>query len=477
MRAVTAIFLALAAAASGCAVGPEYSRPPLTPPASHRGASPQEPAAVPGDLAWVEQFHDPELTALVRSALGDNLEMRQAVQRIMEYRARVAAARATQAPSVVAAANVSPRGRASADADVMSNTYTIGVTLNWEIDFVGRLRRASEAAQAELLASEEGARSVMALLVSDLVQSWFELRFLDEQLAITRRNVQRQESSLEITRLRQQSGVAAGIDEQQAVSQLAGTRVQIPSAERRIMQQENLLCVLLGRPPGPVARTPLTAGSALPPAVPPGLPVDLLTRRSDIRQAEQLLRAATARIGVAAANRFPFPTVGLTAYLGLISPTLDTLVKPDESGVFSWGPTVSLPLFDFGRGRAGEESAVAQAEQAVLAYRQTGLQALREVADALIDSRKLAEQYAQTEIQLAAALEVHRLSLLRYGGGVTDFLEVLDAQRVIYSAEIELSRTRRQQFEAAVRLYRAIGGGWSDAVLKQLTDQAEGARK
>jgi len=468
MRRVAAILLVTPLLLTACTLGPDYERPVVTPPATYRGAVGPDEAASIADLPWVERFEEPELSALIGLAINENLDLRLALARIDEYRARAAAAKADLGPTLSGTAGAQPRVRTSSDDSWLRSIYSLGLAFTWEIDFFGRLRRASEAARADLLATEDGARAVMTSLVADVAQSWFELRVVDELIDITRRNVELQQASLDLTRLRIQGGVAAGIDEQQALSQLAATRAELPSLEQQAQQIENRLSVLLGRPPGPVARPATTLTTVVPPDIPVGLPAALLERRPDIRQAEQQLAAATARVGVAMGRAFPFPRIGLTAFFGSLSTMLNQVFSGDESGVFSWGPTVDWTLIDSGRGTANIDVAKAQVEQAVIGYRRSILVALREVADTLVQLRKIRERIAEQQIQVSAARETLRLSDIRYRGGVTDYLEVLDAQRVLFTAETSLARSRQAELVASVQLYRALGGGWSDEELARL---------
>jgi multidrug efflux system outer membrane protein len=428
------------------------------------------------DLKWVEQYQEPELAALIQAAIAANLDLRLAVARIEEFRARAASARADLGPTLVGSLDSQPRSRIDDDESWLRAIYSLGVAFNWEIDFFGRLRRASEAARNDLLATEDAARAVMASVVSEVAQGWFEMRVLDELMAITERNVKLQEDALLLVQRRLQGGVAAGVDEQQAISQLAGTRAEIPFLQQQTQLVENRLSVLLGRPPGPISR-PAAALIAAPPDIPVGLPSQLLERRADIRQAERELMAATSRIGVAIGSAFPFPRIGLTAFFGMLSSSLDKVFNGDDSGVFSWGPFVQYPLVDSGRGRANVAIATAQAEQAAVVYRQSILVALAEVADTLVTLQKVRERIEQIQVQVTAARESLRLSDLRYIGGVADYLEVLDAQRVLFLAETDLARSRRDQLAASVQLYRALGGGWSDDELLRLIEKPAEARK
>jgi len=476
-RRLTVFVLAFALAGVGCTMlGPDYARPTVTPAPAFRGVLTTEQARSIADLPWVEQYKEPELAALIRGSIDQNLDMRIAVARIMEFRARAASAKADLGPTLSGVAGAQPRTTVSDDDGWLRSLYSLGVAFNWEIDFFGRLRRASEAARNDLLATEDGARAVMSSLVSDVAQSWFDLRVIDELIAITERNIKLQEQSLALTRLRVQGGVAGGLDEQQAVSQLAATRAQLPFYQQRAQIVENQINVLLGRPPGPIAR-PAAAVAAVPPDIPVGLPSQLLERRADVRQAEKQLMAATSRIGVAMGNAFPFPRIGLTAFFGALSGSLDKLFSGDEGGVFSWGPTLDYPLIDSGRGKAGVEVAKAQAEQAALYYRRTILYALREVADTLITLQKTRERIAQQQVQVTAAREALRLSDLRYAGGVANYLEVLDAQRVLFASETDLARSRQIELIASVQLYRALGGGWSDEELTKLIAKPMDAMK
>jgi len=476
-RLALAALLASVAVASACApMGPNYARPTVTPAPAYRGVLTTEQARAIADLPWVEQYKEPELATLIQQSIDQNLDLRIAVGRIMEFRARAAGAKADLGPTLSGVAGAQPRTKTAEDTSWLSSLYSLGVAFNWEIDFFGRLRRASEAARNDLLATEDGARAVMASLVGDVAQSWFDLRVTDELIIITERNIKLQEESLALTRLRVQGGVAGGLDEQQAVSQLAATRAQLPFLQQQAQIIENQISVLLGRPPGPIAR-PAAVVTAVPPDIPVGLPSQLLERRADIRQAEKQLMASTSRIGVAMGNAFPFPRIGLTAFFGALSGSLSKLFSGDESGVFSWGPTLNYPLVDSGRGKAGIEIAKAQAEQAALLYRRTILFALREVADTLVTLQKIRERIEQQQIQVTAAREALRLSDLRYRGGVANYLEVLDAQRVLFAAETDLARSRQVELNGSVQLYRALGGGWSDEELTKLIAKPAEAMK
>ena len=452
--------------AGGCAArGPNYQRPTVTPPAAFRGATvTAEQATSIADLPWFEMFREPELLALVREALDHNLDLRAAIARVEEFRGRAALAGADLKPSV----SGSFATDAQPNTGTIDNVYTAGLFFNWEIDFFGRLRRASEAARAELLASEEGTRAAMSSVAAGVAQGYTTLRALDDQVEITRRNIQTQEASLELVKTQAAGGIATGAEVQQATTQLASTRAVLPLLERQLGQVENEVSVLLGRAPREVARG--SGPTALPtaPEIPVGLPSQLLERRPDIRATEHQLHAAVARIGVALAEKIPIPRIGLTSSFGRISTSLGDLFGSAGTNVFSLGGFIDVPLYDGGRGSAREKIARAQAEQAALDYRQVILQSFREVADALVTIDRIRQEIAENQVRVDASREYLRLTDLRYRGGVVSYLEVLDAQRQLFSAEIDLSESQLTQLLGVIDLYRALGGGWSDDEIGKL---------
>ncbi|MDH5198577.1 MAG: TolC family protein, partial [Gemmatimonadota bacterium] len=284
-RRLSLLVLALAVTGTSCTkIGPNYARPTVTPPPAYRGVLTADQATSIAGLKWAELYKEPELSALLQTAVSENLDLRLAVARISEFRARADGAKADLGPTLSGTLGAGARTRVDDSDSWLRSLYSLGVAFNWEIDFFGRLRRASEAARNDLLATEDGARAVMASLVGDVAQSWFELRVLDDLVRITERNITLQEDALALVRLRVQGGVSAGLDEQQAVSQLASTRAQMPTLQQQTQLAENRLSVLLGRPPGPIARSS-SAPAAVAPDIPVGLPSELLERRPDIRQA------------------------------------------------------------------------------------------------------------------------------------------------------------------------------------------------
>jgi multidrug efflux system outer membrane protein len=449
------------AALTGCAIGPDYQRPvDLPAPVEFRGVlSPQQAESI-ADLPWAEVFNDPELRVVIETALANNLDLKIAAARVEEFRGRARVARSYLGPNVALGGNTVPAPGTPDDS-----TYSLGLTLNWEIDLFGRLRRANEAARAQLLATEDFQYGVVSALVADVATTWFRLREIDEEIAIIERTIDSQQASLELVRSLKRNGVASATEEMQALSQLAATRAQLPQAELTRVQTENLLRLLIGSEPGPVARRPQPFGFAIPEDIPVGLPGQLLARRPDLRQLENELHAATANVGVAEANRFPYLSIGLTSFFGLISPELGSLLdgKDPAQELFSIGPFVSMPIYQSGYGTGTVEVATAQLKQSELAYRRGVLLALRETADALVVTDKTRGIIAETVIRRDAARRLLDLQKKRYKAGVVSYLEVLDAERQLFSAEVELVRSQLTRVVGYVDLYRALGGGWTAA--------------
>lgn len=442
---------------TGCAIGPDYRRPELPAQDQYRSVLEPQDAASFADLQWAEVFGDPELRAILEIAVANNLDLQLAAARVEEFRGRARVARSYLGPEVRGTGGTSPSPASSEDS-----SYSLGFSLSWELDLFGRLRRSNEAARAQLLASEDAARGVMNALVADVATTWFRLRELDTEVAIIERTIQSQADTLELVRSLKRNGVASGTEEQQALSQLAGTRAQLPLALQRRVQTENLLRFLMGYAPEPVLRPTEPQAFVVPAEIPVGLPARLLERRPDLRQLENELHSATANVGFAEASRFPYLSIGLTSFFGLVSPELARLLDGDDPAqeLFSFGPFLDAPLYQSGRGTGNVEVARAQMKQAELAYRRGVLQAYREVADVLVVTDQVRDLIEQSSIRVEAAREVLRLQQMRYRAGVVSFLEVLDAERQFFLADIELARARLSQYEAYVELYRALGGGW-----------------
>ena len=455
---------AVVAAGAGCSVGPDYERPQVSTPATFRGLGPEE-AAGSGTLyevAWWQFFQDPALQALIRTAIAENLDLKVAAARIVDARSQVTFARSFQFPTVNASGSA-PYTRVEGDRapSQFQETFTPagGLDLSFEIDFWGRFRRATEAARGDLLATEEARRFVLITLVSDVATAYFQLRSLDLELAVSRETLASRQESLRLVRLRADGGVAALIDVRQAEILVAAAAETIPDTERQIEQTENALSILLGRSPEGIPRDPAGTEMAAFPTAPPGLPSALLERRPDVRQAEAQLAAATARIGVAKADYFP--RVFLTGAAGAGGLMINGSWFGPQ-GLFAIGPTLTLPIFNAGRIGAGVTAAESRAQAAMIQYQQTILQAFRDVSDALVEARKRREFRVQQEALVAAAQDTVRLSRIRYLGGVTSYLEVLDSDRQLFDASLTLVRARRDERLAFVRLYKSVGGGWQE---------------
>jgi NodT family efflux transporter outer membrane factor (OMF) lipoprotein len=460
--------LASAALATSCTLGRDYKRPAIETPTTYRHAASQTSAASLADVQWFDLFRDDTLTQLVRTALEQNFEIRIAAQRVLQARAAYGITRSDQFPSIdvsagVTAARSSQTGASrgipeGVDTDV--SYAQAGFSLGWEIDVWGRLRRLSEAARAQYLASEEARHGVITTLIADVSDTYLSLRALDLELAIANRTRDVANNSLKLTEARRATGVANGLDVRQAEQLLFTTTGQIASIEREIALAENALSLLLGQAPGDVPRgRPLEALEA-PPSVPAGLPSALLERRPDIRRAEQDLIAANAQIGAAKAEYFP--RISLTGFLGGQSRALtDLLSGPARLATTSVG--AAAPVFNAGRTRSNVRLAEAIHGEAIVNYQRAIYTAFRDVSDSLAAYTKTTEQRAQQERLVAALTESTRLATQRYEGGLDSYLPVLDAQRNLFQGELELARLRQQVLASVVQLYRALGGGWSQS--------------
>lgn len=471
-RRTHALVFALVATvgSSACTLGPDYKRPTVSPPATFRAATVQpDQAKSIADLPWFEMFNEPELTALVREALDNNLDLWTAAARVEEFRGRAGVAGALNKPMVGGTFNASP----AATGETWDNAYVGGLFFNWEIDFFGKYRRGAEAATAELLSSEDGARAVMSLVAATVAQQYVNLKSTDEQIRITRRTITALEEALNLVQALQRGGVATGVEVQQAITQLSFTRAALPRLERRGRLLENEISVLAGRVPGDIVRGTTAGTWPSTPDIPVGLPSALLERRPDIRAAENDLHAAVARIGVAVADKIPVPTIGLTGAFGRIGTTLEDFFGGGDKaeGLLSLFPFIDIPLYDGGRASSRERIFRAQAQQAAIGYRSVILQSLREVADALATLQTARAEIVEQETRVKASTEYVRLAEMRFFGGVAGYLEVLDAQREQFDAEIDLANARLLELLGVIDLYRALGGGWSDQELNKLMER------
>ena len=446
--------------ASGCTVGPNYHRPPVTVPQTYRGAAATAPPAESfGDDKWWEVFQDPQLQALIRTALKQNYDVRIAATRILQAQAQLGIARGNQLPTAgaVAAAN-DQRVAKSALFRAYNTSYNqLELGFQWDLDFWGKYRRATEAARAELLANNWAQQQVISSLVANVAAAYFTLRAQDLQLRISQRTLASNQDSLRLTQLLSDHGATSLLDVRQAEQLVYNAAEAIPSLQKQIEQQEDLISTLLGQNPDDVARgLELTAQPRLE-AVPSGLPSSLLERRPDIREAEAQLMAANARIGVAKAAYFP--DISLTGVTGFQSIPLHTLFT-GPSGMWNFTGQLAQPLFAGGTLRGGVRFAEAKQQEAVLNYQQTIQQAFREVSDALIAYEKDHEYSIQQELLTRSAQDASRLSDIRYRGGASSYLEVLDSNTRTYAAELALAQAQLNEMLDYVQLYRSLGGGW-----------------
>lgn len=461
-RTTAATILALAAASAGCAIGPNYARPDLVSPDAHRGAVDPAQAESLADLAWWDVFEDPVLRELVVEAIRANPDLRVATARVEQAYAQVGVSRSELVPQIgyEGAAGreqvsdfVTPTPGSSRTSDLVAGA----VNLAWEIDVWGRIRRATESARASLYAEEATRRGVLLSLVSAVAQGYFELRELDLELEIARRTAQTFTETRDLFQRQFDGGVASKLEVQRAEAALAQTEAQIPDLERLIVAKENALCVLLGRNPGPIPRGAVLEAIAEPPAVPAGVPSTLLERRPDLVAAEQIVVATNARIGQSIADFFP--RIGLTAAYGSQSLELRDFAAAGSS-VWSLAAVAAGPIFQGGnlyyRWRFSKESFA----EAVSAYEQSVLVAFQEVSNTLVAREKFAEARDDQARAVDALRESVRLSLVRYRGGLSSYIEVLDAQQQLFPAELTLARLELGRRVALVQLYRALGGGW-----------------
>jgi len=461
--------LLFAVLCAGCTVGPNYKRPAVSVPASFRAPEPLPPsqAASLADLKWFEVFKDDKLQDLIRTALRQNYDLRDAVLRVEEARANLGITRSNQYPNFGASggAEINRLSRDGATplpaAFLPSQNRNFGqATLNllsFEIDIWGKLRRATEAARANLLGAEENRKAVVTTLVSDVATAYLTLRELDYDLDISKRTLQTREDSLALTKSRQTGGVSTLLDLRQA-EQLVDTAAEtIPSIEQQIEQTDNRITLLLGESPADVARGRSLTEQDLTPDVPAGLPSELLERRPDIRAAEQSLIAANAEIGVAKAAYFP--QVSLSGYLGGQSTQLSSLFSGPHSA-WSLVPQATQPIFTAGRLKSSVQLAQVERERALVQYQKTIQTAFTEVSDSLIAHQRVRESREKQEALVAALQDRLRLAYIRYRGGVDTQLNALDADRDLFQAELDLSQIRLNELLTVVQLYKALGGGW-----------------
>lgn len=450
-------------AVTGCAVGPSYTKPSVDVPGAFRGLTDAEAAkASPDSLGgqkWETVFQDQQLQQLIRTALQQNYDVRIAASRVLQAQAQVGIMRADQFPTVNVAGSGSSL-RNPAIGPIPSYTYTSGrVTASaaWDLDFWGKYRRATEAARAELLASEWGQREVNATLVANVAGAYFQLRELDLEMDISKKALASRKESLELTKTLEEHGINSILDVRQAEQLVYTAAAEIADLDRRIAQQEDLLSILLGNNPGDFSRGMELTEQPHTPVVPVGLPSSLLERRPDIRQAEEQLIAANAQIGVARAAYFP--DISLTASSGFQSSALSSLFS-GASGLWTFAGNLTQPIFTAGKIHSNVLLAQAQQQQALLTYQQIIQGAFRDVSDALVAYQKGQEFRAQQELLVRSAQDAAQLSGMRYKAGTTNYLEVLTSETNYFPAQLGLAQARLNELLALVQIYKALGGGW-----------------
>jgi len=454
------IALLVGAALSGCTVGPDYQRPDIDVPAGWR-LGPTEAEQI-SNVEWWDQFQDPVLSDLVRTALASNKDLKVATANVAQAAAQYGIVRSAQLPQVDANASAARQGLSHTSAvgaptgGAIFNNYGVNLSASFELDIWGKLRRATESAEANLLASEQGRGTVVLTLVASVANGYIQLRALDRQLQIAQSTRGTLGEAARVQRIRMEEGAIPDSDYQQAEAQYREAASRVPELERQIAQQENFISVLLGRNPGPIARGK-QIGELVFPAIPTGLPSSLLERRPDIRQAEDNLIAANANIGVAKAAYFP--DISLTAALGLQSAQLSDLFK-GPSKAWSFGGSLLQPIFEGGRLRSQVALAEALQQQALYTYERSIISAFQDVDNALVDRAKFGEVREEQAREVDALRRFRDLADLRYREGATIYLEVATAEQTLFNAELALVATQSQLFQSYANLYKAMGGGW-----------------
>lgn len=461
MRSITLTTAVSLLLLAGCAAGPDYHKPEIVSPPAWTIELQQ--AQDTANTAWWGQFNDPVLNELITSALKENRDLRIATARVEEFYGRYGATRADLFPQVgygagAARLQASEKGplALAPGTSTIYNTYQAQLSASWEIDLWGKVRRASEAAQADLLSAEDARSGVILSLVTSVATAYIDLRSLDRQLEIARQTVESREKSVKLFELRFKGGNISEMEFSQVRSEYYVALAAVPDLEKRVRQQENFINLLLGRNPGPIARGKALGEITLP-SVPAGLPSDLLARRPDVRQAEQQLIAANARIG--AVKALYFPSISLTGLLGSSSTDMaDLFTGPAKT--WSFAGSLAGPIFTAGKIGDSVKAAEAIQQQALFGYERAVQNSFREFEDALIDQDRTRLQLDAQEKQVEALATYARLARLRYENGYTSYIEVLDAERSLFNAQLSYAQTQDLLHRALVSLYKAMGGGW-----------------
>lgn len=472
LLAKTLAAVLLAAMLAGCAFGPDHARPAMDLPDAWREGTADAGAVQDG---WWKGFDDPALDALVAAALDHNRDLAKAIANVDEARAQLGLARADQMPRLDARGG-SERQRYSLNSlnsftedTRIQDLHNVGGALSYEVDLWGRYRRATEAARAQLLSTVAARDTVRLALTAQVARTYFDLRAYDQQLQVARDTLASRESTQELRKVRFELGLTSELDYRQAIAEAAAARSTVHTLHYNVAASEGALGVLTGRSPRDIVSGTVERGLAVdavpvPPSVPAGLPSALLERRPDIVQAEQQLAAASANIGVAKAAYFP--SISLTGLLGYESTDLTRLFT-GPSGTWRYAGSVTMPIFDFGRVKAGVEAAEARQRAALAGYEKAVQDAFREAQDALVANRKARGVVEAQTTQITALRRSLHLARLRYDNGYSSYLEVLDAERTLFEVEISLASAQRDQLVAVIEIYRALGGGWAGIAPQQ----------
>jgi len=456
----TAFTIALAGVlTSACVVGPNYVKPTLPTPETLRGSQPAAAESAIADAKWWDVYQDEQLQALIRTALAQNEDLRIAAARVLEVQAQLGITRADQYPAVAAQADAGA-ARSAATRNLPATTagaLRVGGTVDWALDFWGRYRRATEAARADLLSTEWGRRTVVTTVMSDVANAYFELRALDLQLDIAQRTLLSRRESLQLTQAREAGGVTSLLDVREAEQLVHGASATIADLERRIAQEENLINVLLGNFPSPIARGRELVNQPHPPEIPAGLPSSLLERRPDVQAAEQRVVSANAQIGVARAAYFP--SISLTGTGGVQSAALGALFNPG-AGFWTAIASATQPMLELIVAARTDKALRTPMRKIARRFQEGVKQAFREASDSLVGYTKAREFRVEQEALTTAAQDARRLAQVRYQGGATSYLEVLDAETRLFEAELSLVGARQAELSAFAEVYRALGGGW-----------------
>jgi len=466
--------MALAAGLSGCLLGPNYQRPTVDTPATYRFQ--ESEVADTANTQWWQQFNDPVLNQLIATALAENKDVKVAAARVDQFLGQFWSTRSALLPQVGAGFNAGreritqagPTPVLPGQGTIFSD-YQASVSASWEIDLFGRNRRLTESARANLLATEEGRRATILSLVASVASSYITLLSLDRQLEIAKATTSSRAESVHVFDLRFKGGEVSQMELAQSQSEYEASAATIPQLEAQIAQQEDALSVLLGHNPEPILRNGRNLDGLGMPLVPAGLPSELLERRPDLRQAEQQMIAANALIG--AARALYFPSISLTSFLGTQSGQISNLFT-GPSKIWAFAGSITQPIFTGGNITGQVRQAEAQQQQALYSYQKAIQTAFQEVDDALISSQKLREQLVIQGRQVEALRTYSKMARLRYEGGYTSYIEVLDAERSLFNAELDETRTHQGVLSSYVSLYKAIGGGWVIEAEKMTTQQS-----